>query len=100
MASEAGERASEAHVGVDTQTERAPRAIEQAIATSVEALLARYPGRRGTRPLRRVLDDHRRNGETVTRSLLERRLLALVARQLAALLAGPTSAGPFEDGGR
>ena len=49
-------------------------------ATSVEALLARYPGRRGTRPLRRVVEDHRRNGETVTRSPLERRLLALVER--------------------
>ena len=49
-------------------------------ATSVETLLARYPGRPGTRPLRRVLEDHRRNGETVTRSLLERRLLALVAK--------------------
>jgi uncharacterized membrane protein YgcG len=46
--------------------------------TSLDALIARYPGRSGTPAIRRVLDNHRRNGETVTRSLLERRLLALV----------------------
>ena len=46
--------------------------------TSVDALIARYPTRRGTRAIRRVLENHHRNGETVTRSLLERRLLALV----------------------
>jgi very-short-patch-repair endonuclease len=44
---------------------------------SLDALLARYPGRRGTQALRRVLDDHRRNGETRTRGELER-FLALV----------------------
>jgi very-short-patch-repair endonuclease len=48
--------------------------------TSLVALVARYPGRGGTRAMRRVLENHRRNGETVTRSLLERRLLALVER--------------------
>jgi len=46
--------------------------------TSLDALLGRYQGRRGTRVLHGVLDDHRRNGETVTRSLLERRFLALI----------------------
>jgi very-short-patch-repair endonuclease len=48
--------------------------------TSLDALVARYPGRRGTRAIGTVLENHRRNGETVTRSLLERRLLALVDR--------------------
>jgi very-short-patch-repair endonuclease len=48
--------------------------------TSLDALLERYPGRRGTRAVTTVLEDHRRDGETVTRSLLERRLLALVDR--------------------
>src|SRR4051812_33547240 len=45
---------------------------------SLDALLARYPGRRGTQAIRRVLDNHRKNGETRTRSELERALLALV----------------------
>jgi hypothetical protein len=48
--------------------------------TSLDDLLERYPGRRGTLAIRGVLENHRRNGETVTRSLLERRLLALVER--------------------
>jgi very-short-patch-repair endonuclease len=45
---------------------------------SVAALLARYPGRRGTCALRRVLDNHAKNGETRTRSEIERALIALV----------------------
>jgi very-short-patch-repair endonuclease len=45
---------------------------------SLDVLLARYPGRRGTRVLTRVLDDHRRNGETRTRSELERCFLSLL----------------------
>src|SRR3954454_1482186 len=45
---------------------------------SLDAILARYPGRRGTQAIRRVLDNHRKNGETRTRSELERALLALV----------------------
>jgi very-short-patch-repair endonuclease len=45
---------------------------------SLDALVARYPGRRGTLAIRRVLDDHQRNGETRTRSDLERALIALV----------------------
>jgi very-short-patch-repair endonuclease/predicted transcriptional regulator of viral defense system len=45
---------------------------------SLDALLARYPGRRGTPAIRRVLENHRRNGETRTRSELERELVALV----------------------
>jgi very-short-patch-repair endonuclease len=45
---------------------------------SLDALLARYPGRRGTQALRRVLDNHRKNGETRTRSELERELIQLV----------------------
>jgi very-short-patch-repair endonuclease/predicted transcriptional regulator of viral defense system len=46
--------------------------------TSLGALVARYPTRRGTKAIRRVLANHERNGETVTRSRLERRLLALL----------------------
>jgi very-short-patch-repair endonuclease len=45
---------------------------------SLAALAARYPARRGARAIRRVLDNHRKNGETVLRSVLERRLLALL----------------------
>jgi very-short-patch-repair endonuclease len=46
--------------------------------TSLDDLLARYPGRRGTANLTRVLEDHRKNGETVARSVLERKLIAVV----------------------
>jgi very-short-patch-repair endonuclease len=45
---------------------------------SLDALLARYPKRRGTANLKRVLDNHRRNGQTKSRSVLERRFLRLV----------------------
>jgi len=45
---------------------------------SLAALLARYPRRRGIRALRHVIDNHAKNGATVTRSLLERRFLALI----------------------
>jgi very-short-patch-repair endonuclease/predicted transcriptional regulator of viral defense system len=45
---------------------------------SLDGLLARYPGRRGTKALRRVLQNHRENGETRTRSDLERALISLV----------------------
>ena len=44
----------------------------------LDALLARYPRRRGTDAIRRVLVNHRKNGETRTRSDLERHFLALV----------------------
>jgi hypothetical protein len=47
--------------------------------TSLDALVRRYRGRRGTRAIDHVLDEHRRNGQTVPTSLLERRFLALVA---------------------
>jgi very-short-patch-repair endonuclease len=46
--------------------------------TSLDALVARYAGRRGTRAMRSVLDDHHENGQTIPTSILERRLLALV----------------------
>jgi hypothetical protein len=46
--------------------------------TSLDALLARYPGRRGTQALRRVLENHRKNGQSVPTSVLERRLCAVV----------------------
>ena len=46
--------------------------------TSLDALLARYSGRRGTAAIRRMLDKHAAYGETVTRSRLEQRFLALV----------------------
>ncbi len=45
---------------------------------SLDALLKRYPGRRGTAAIRRVLDKHRGYGETATRSELERRFLTLL----------------------
>ena len=46
--------------------------------TSLGALLARYPKRRGTANLRRVLENHQRNGVTRTRSELERAFLSLL----------------------
>ena len=46
--------------------------------TSLDALLERYPARRGTRALKQVLDDHHKNGRSVPTSLLERRFLALL----------------------
>jgi very-short-patch-repair endonuclease len=45
---------------------------------SLDALLKRYPKRRGTAAIKRVLDKHRAYGETVTRSRLERRFLTLL----------------------
>ena len=45
---------------------------------SLDALLARYPGRRGTQAIRRVLEQHKQHGETRTRTELERALIALV----------------------
>lgn len=46
--------------------------------TSLDDLLARYPRRRGTANARRVIENHRKNGETVARSVLERELIAVV----------------------
>jgi very-short-patch-repair endonuclease len=46
--------------------------------TSLDALLDRYPGRRGTTSLRRVVENHRRYGETRTRSGLERAFLSFL----------------------
>src|SRR3954469_8060576 len=46
--------------------------------TSLDALLKRYPGRRGTQAVRRILDNHRRNGAAIPTSILERRLLILL----------------------
>jgi very-short-patch-repair endonuclease len=46
--------------------------------TSLDALVARYPGRRGTATIRRVLDEHRKNGRTIPTSTLERRLPTLL----------------------
>jgi len=46
--------------------------------TSLDALVARYPKRPGTKAIRGVLENHRRNGATVPTSLLERRFLALL----------------------
>jgi len=43
--------------------------------TSLDALLARYPRRRGTANLKRVLENHRNSGESRTRSDLERALV-------------------------
>jgi hypothetical protein len=45
---------------------------------SLDALLERYPGRRGTRAVERVLHHHHLNGRAVPTSVLERRLLALL----------------------
>jgi very-short-patch-repair endonuclease len=46
--------------------------------TSLDALLARYPGRRGTTAIKQILEDHHRNGVTVPTSILERRFLSLL----------------------
>jgi predicted transcriptional regulator of viral defense system len=46
--------------------------------TSLDALVARYAGRRGTAGIKRMLEKHRRNGATVPKSHLERRFLALL----------------------
>jgi len=46
--------------------------------TSLDALVARYPGRRGTRAIKRMLARHEAIGRAVPTSLLERRFLALV----------------------
>ena len=45
---------------------------------SLDALVARYPKRRGTAAIRRVLVNHRRNGDTRIRSDLERALISLL----------------------
>jgi very-short-patch-repair endonuclease len=47
--------------------------------TSLDALLARYRGHRGTQAVRRVLAQHRAIGASIPTSLLERRLRALLA---------------------
>jgi hypothetical protein len=46
--------------------------------TSLDALVARYPGRRGTTAIKRVLEEHRTNGRAVPTSILERRFLVLL----------------------
>jgi len=46
--------------------------------TSLDALVARYPGRRGVAPLRQLLARHRAIGRRIPTSLIERRLLALL----------------------
>jgi len=62
---------------------RLERAIDQAEVlrltspTSLEALVARHAGRRGTTALKRILDDHE-IGRTITRSHLEDRFLAFL----------------------
>src|SRR4051794_34392960 len=45
---------------------------------SLDALVARHPRRRGTSALKRALDHQRQIGETVTKSHMERRFLALL----------------------
>src|SRR4051794_39294904 len=46
--------------------------------TSLDALLERYPGRRGTAVLRRILEHHRKIAHPIPTSVLERRFLALL----------------------
>ena len=46
--------------------------------TSLGALVARYPGRRGTQAIKRVLEKHRAIGAPIPAHILERRLLALL----------------------
>src|SRR3954447_10708507 len=43
--------------------------------TSLDALLERYPGRRGTAALRRILEHHRKIAHPIPTSVLERRFL-------------------------
>jgi predicted transcriptional regulator of viral defense system len=46
--------------------------------TSLDALVARYAGRQGTRAIQQVLTQHHDRGRTIPTSLLERRFLALL----------------------
>jgi hypothetical protein len=46
--------------------------------TSLDALLERYPRRKGTAAIRKILEQHDKNGRSVPTSLLERRFLALL----------------------
>ena len=46
--------------------------------TSLDALVARYAGRRGTRAIQRVLEEHHDRGRSIPTSILERRFLALL----------------------
>ena len=46
--------------------------------TSLDALVARYPGRKGTPAIEQVLARHRARGQRIPTSLLERRFLALL----------------------
>jgi very-short-patch-repair endonuclease len=46
--------------------------------TSLDALVARYPGRRGTRAIDALLAKHRAIGASIPTSVLQRRLLALL----------------------
>ena len=45
---------------------------------SLDALVARHPGRKGTRAIKRALAKQREIGQTVTKSHMERRFLALL----------------------
>jgi very-short-patch-repair endonuclease len=45
---------------------------------SVDALVARHPNRRGIQAIKRALEKQRQIGETVTKSTMERRFLALL----------------------
>ena len=49
--------------------------------TSLDALLERYAGRRGTQAIKRLLVDHHKNGQAVPTSVLERRFLGLLGAQ-------------------
>jgi len=46
--------------------------------TSLDALVARYPGRRGTTTIKRVLKKNHDRGQSIPTSILERRFLALL----------------------
>jgi predicted transcriptional regulator of viral defense system len=46
--------------------------------TSLDALVARYAGRRGTKAIQHVLNEHHDRGHSIPTSILERRFLALL----------------------
>jgi hypothetical protein len=46
--------------------------------TSLDALVARYPGRRGTQKVKRILHEHQSIGQRIPTSILERRFLAFL----------------------
>jgi very-short-patch-repair endonuclease/predicted transcriptional regulator of viral defense system len=62
----------------------------------LDALVARYPGRRGIAAINRALGNQRQTGETITRSELERRFLAFTEAHGLPRPQTNTALGPYE----